>query len=127
MLHSTGRGRFKGQVRDLREGNYQLQVRGTGRSSRSVASIALHVALSDEAEMRDISGDSGQLNRIARSTGGDHLTLDDLDWLPARLAGLHNAESQLVRRPLYDSPLLFAFVLSCLAGEWALRKRCGLA
>jgi hypothetical protein len=127
MLRSIGRGRFAGQLRDLREGDYQLQVRGTGRSSRSVAGVPLHVAMSDEAELRDVSGDSTQLNRIARSTGGEHLALDELDRLPARLVGLHSADSQFVRWPIYDSPLLFVFVLSCLAGEWALRKRYGLA
>ncbi|HSZ54023.1 MAG TPA: hypothetical protein VK797_00060 [Tepidisphaeraceae bacterium] len=127
VLRSVGRGRYQGQVRDLREGNYQLEIRGSGRSARSVASVPLRVAASDEAELRDVSGEPATLNRIARSTGGEHLTLDEVDRLASLLDGLRAGESQFIRRPLYNSPLLFVFVLSCLAGEWALRKRYGLA
>jgi hypothetical protein len=127
MLNSTGRGRFEGELRDLQEGDYQLQLRGTGRSARTVVSVPLHVAAGDEAELRDVSGDFQQLSRIARSSGGEYFSLENVDRLPNRLAGLHGIESQLVRRSLYSNPLLFVFVLACLAGEWALRKRHGLS
>jgi hypothetical protein len=126
-LQYDRRGRFEGKLRDLPEGDYELRIRGTGRSSRNVASVPLHIAASDEAELSDISGDPQQLSRIARATGGEHLTLDEIDRLPGRLSSLRGTESEFVRRPLYSSPLLFVFVLSCLAGEWALRKRHGLA
>lgn len=126
MLESSGHGRYRGQVRDLGVGNYQLEIHGTGRSARSVARIPLRVEASDEAEMRDVSGDPVQLRRIARSTGGEDLSLDELDRLPGYLNALRAGDRQLIRRPLYQSPLLFVFVLSCLAGEWALRKRYGL-
>jgi hypothetical protein len=127
VLNSTGRGRFEGDLRDLHEGEYQLQLRGSGRASRTVVSVPLHVAASAEAELRDVSGDWQQLYRIARASGGEHFSLEDVNRLPARLATVHGTESQVVRRPLYSSPLLFVFVLACLAGEWALRKRQGLA
>jgi hypothetical protein len=67
------------------------------------------------------------LRRIARASGGYPLSIDQIAQLPRLLKNLREGESQFVQKPLYDSPLLFIFILSCLAGEWALRTRAGLA
>jgi hypothetical protein len=89
--------------------------------------VPLHVADSDEAEMSDVSGDPAMLTRIARASGGQYLPVEQVDRLAERLNALHETESQFVRRPIWNSPLFFAFVLACFTGEWALRKRLGLA
>lgn len=128
LLQATGAGHFAGQFTDLAEGDYQLELLGTGAdgSAQSVR-VPLHVAETEEAEMRNVSGDPAMLTRIARSSGGQYLPIDQVDRLPERLNALHETESQFTRRPLWNSPLLFGFVLACFAGEWALRKRLGLA
>lgn len=128
-------GRFVGTVLPLPQGDYVLQVVGGPRRGRGAAagadsagvSVPLHVAASDESEMRDLSGDPHLLERLAKSAGGEYLPIDNVGRLPDALAALHDADSRLVRKPLYSSPLLYGFVLACLSGEWAMRKRLGLA
>jgi hypothetical protein len=127
QLAALGGGRFAGDLADLPAGNYQLQLRGTASNGASDVRVPLHVAESDEAEMRDVSGDRQMLTRISRSSGGQYLAIDQVDRLPERLGALHETESQYVRHPVWNSPLFFAFVLACFAAEWALRKRFGLA
>lgn len=128
LLRATGGGQFAGDVSDLPEGDYRLRLRGTAADGSDVAvQLPLRVAASSEAEMRDISGDPSMLARIARASGGQYLPIEQIDRLPERMAALADSESQYVRHPLWNSPLLFLFVLACFAGEWALRKRLGLA
>ena len=127
-LRALGRGQFAGAVRDLPQGDYQFRLRGTGPSGAALdASVPLHVGESDEAEMRQISGDPDMLKRIARSTGGRYFPIDQVDRLPESLNALRETQSQFVRRPLWNSPFLYGLVLACLSAEWALRKRFGLA
>lgn len=127
-LRATGGGRFAGDISGLLEGDYQLRLRGTTADSSDVAvEVPLHVAATSEAEMRDVSGDPAMLARIARASGGQYLPIEQVDRLPERISAVADSESQFVRRPLWNSPLLFLFVLACFAGEWALRKRLGLA
>ena len=126
-LRAVGEGRFSGELRDLAAGNYQFRIHGTGRNAKAVAAVPLQVAPSGEAEMRDVSSDPGMLRRITRASGGESLSIDQISQLPRRLKNLREGEAQSVQKPLYNSPLLFIFILSCLSGEWALRKRVGLA
>ncbi|HEY2586378.1 MAG TPA: hypothetical protein VGI81_11495 [Tepidisphaeraceae bacterium] len=123
-LESAGAGQFTATISDLPAGDYQFQLRGPAPGD--VVRLPVHIADSDEAEMRDVSGDRDRLARIARSSGGQYLPIDQVDRLPERLRALHEAEPQFVRYPLWNSPLFFGFVLACFAGEWALRKRFGL-
>lgn len=127
MLAAEGGGKFAGTVPALGEGDYQLEINVAARGRAEVVAVPLHVAANDEAEMQNLSGDPQLLSRIARASGGAPFSIDTVDRLPQALDALHNAESQTVRRPLYQSPLLFVFVLACLSGEWAMRKRLGLA
>ena len=67
------------------------------------------------------------LRSIANASGGQFLTLEQLNTLPARIDTIRQRQSRLVEYPLWDSPYLFVFVLACLSTEWALRKKFGLA
>ena len=127
QLDGAGSGHFAGDLTDLPAGDFQIQLRGTGNDAATDVRVPLHIAVSQEAEMRDVSGDREMLTRISRSSGGQYLPIDQVDRLPERLNALHETESQFVRHPVWNSPLFFGFVLACFAGEWALRKRLGLA
>jgi hypothetical protein len=128
QLQATGGGHFSGSIADLAEGDYQIELAGTAADGSNVAvSMPLQVASSDEAEMRDVSGDSAMLMRISRSSGGQFLPIDRADRLAAQLVAVNETESRFTPRPLWNSPLFFCFVLACFAAEWALRKRFGLA
>lgn len=128
QLERVGVGQFAGELRDLPEGNCVLQLRGVDAGGGNVAvRVPVHVASSLEAEMRNVSGDPDRLAKIARASGGQYLPVEQVDRLADRLAALRESESRFLRRPLWNSPYLFAFVFACLCGEWALRKRAGLA
>jgi len=120
-------GRFVGTVSGLPEGDYQLEINASTRGPEEVVAVPLHVINNDDAEMQNLSGDPQLLRRIARSSGGISFEIESVDRLPQALEAVGSGELQTVRRPLYQSPLLFVFVLACLSGEWALRKRLGLA
>jgi hypothetical protein len=47
--------------------------------------------------------------------------------LPRLLAATGDGHSRYSQWRLWDSPLLFLFVVACFGAEWAMRKRLGLA
>ena len=78
--------------------------------------------------MRDLSGDEEFLRKkLSQPSGGAYLPLEQVGLLPERIDAIRNTSQQFTRRPLWNSPLLYTFVLACLAAEWGLRKRLGLA
>ena len=77
--------------------------------------------------MGDLSGDRQKLQRLAQSSGGEMLSLEQLADLPDKLLGAGDHGAWPIEYRLWDSAYLFLFVLGCLGAEWALRKRFGLA
>lgn len=114
--------RFEATLDDLAAGNYDLRLTADG--SRAL-SLPLRVEQSDEIEMRDISGDETELQRIAGAQG-EVIPLDQVQTLPQLVARVRDTSPRFVERRMWDSPQLFLFVLGCLGLEWALRKRAGL-
>jgi hypothetical protein len=119
-------GRYTGTLDNLAAGEYALQLRDTA-NPLAIASLPIHVEADMASEMRDVSGDDALLRRLAESTHGQMLSLDEWDTLPRRLRDAHQADRQVAEQRLWDSPQLFAFILGCLGIEWAMRKRLGLA
>jgi len=133
---AIGSGRWEAVVSGLPVGDYQIRLltppvppaAASGPDDTPGAlEVPLHVVGQMEAELRNLSGDPDRLRRLAESTGGEMLRLDEIASLPDRLANLGEAHPRVSRLPLWDSPYLLLFVVACLAAEWALRKRFGLA
>ena len=80
-----------------------------------------------EAEIADLAGDEGWLRHLAETSGGQIFRLDQLDLLPRRLGELRDDISRPIEVPLWDGSYLFVLVLGCLATEWGIRSRYGLA
>jgi hypothetical protein len=80
-----------------------------------------------EAELADITGDEYWLRHLADLSGGQFFRLDQIDLLPKKLADIRDDVTHPVEIPLWDGPYLFELVLGCLAAEWGIRKRYGLA
>jgi len=122
-----GSGRYAATL-SLPAGEYRVRWKAAGADRKSwTVEIPLHVEATSEAEMADLSGDDRMLRKLAEASGGEFLTLDQVNRLPGRLAAIGDARSHYAELALWDSPYLFLLVVGCLGAEWALRKRLGLA
>lgn len=119
-----GSGRYEGDLSGLETGEYLLRAKPpTGGELE----YPLHVVESDEAELANLNVDEDYLRRLATSSGGQFFTLEQLKALAPRLAELRQKQAKTAELRLWSSWYLYAFVLSCLGLEWAIRKRLGLA
>ncbi len=90
------------------------------------SSVGLQI-IDDPAEFHDPRPDHATLVALAKGTGGR--VIQNPGEL-ADLLGRHpDAAVRLVvnRWPIWDSPMLWTLLLGCLAAEWILRRRKGLA
>jgi hypothetical protein len=124
----SGSGRYAAVIADLTPGQYEVFVSGpTEDGIANDIGLPVRVEPDAEAELADVSGDRTFLQRLADASGGRCIDLAEMPALPAMLAEAREGRPRVREMSLWDSPLLFVFVLSCLAAEWALRKRVGLA
>lgn len=123
---ADGGGRTRVAIGDLPPGHFEVRLAGTS-SDLSWPVVPLLIQPSLELEMKNLTGDPDRLRRMAESTGGRLLKLDQLAAVPGLLAAAADQRPRVVEWSLWDSPWLFVFVVGCLGAEWALRKRAGLA
>ncbi len=128
----TGDGRYQGMLQTPGvEGDYTLRLEAPPEPTMEIppapVTLPLHIATDDEPEMVDLSGDERTLRRMAQSSGGHVVPLDQLPALARMLGQDRERQEALAEYPLWDSPYLFIFVLACLSTEWSLRKKFGLA
>lgn len=77
-------------------------------------------------EFRRLNGDVDYLRRLADSTGGELLTLDQLDAFVARLPNRRAPVVEIWSYPIWHHWSILALAVCCLAGEWGLRRWRGL-
>jgi uncharacterized membrane protein len=84
----------------------------------------------ESREFRSIATNRPLLEKIARQTGGRMVELDALDGFARTLPRRQAPITETSITPLWDIkgvlPAVFAFVLMCFLGEWALRRWKGL-
>jgi hypothetical protein len=112
--------RFETTLSDLPNGDYELRL----LSDTRVVALPIHVAQTDEAELRDVSPDPNLRRLLGPRT--EVIELTDLRSLQQRFNESAAAEPMFHEVRLWDSPYLFLLVLGCLGVEWAVRKRVGL-
>jgi uncharacterized membrane protein len=66
------------------------------------------------------------LSKLAEQTGGEIVEADHLDDFVSKLQSKPMPVVEAWTMPLWDQPLVFLIVLSCLVGEWGLRRSKGL-
>ncbi len=121
-------GRYSGTAPELPLGECEVRLLSPAIDGRvEELPLPLQVERKSEAEMSDLTGDRAFLQGLADASGGHVLSLDQVHTLPQLLADVRRRHPAYSETRLWDSGYLFVFVLSCLAGEWALRKQYGLA
>ncbi|NUM54094.1 MAG: hypothetical protein HUU46_10660 [Candidatus Hydrogenedentes bacterium] len=96
-------------------------------STLNIAESAPFTVYSDNTETRFVSADRALMADIARVTGGEALSLDQLNTLPERMRAFERktaTDTKFV--DIWDKLGVFAALLSFLTVEWFARRRSGL-
>jgi hypothetical protein len=80
----------------------------------------------DTEEFRTLTPNRALLERIAKETGGEVISPNDLDSFVASLPNRKIPRTEAWTYPLWHQWSVFAFAILCLVGEWGLRRWRGL-
>lgn len=78
-------------------------------------------------EFKSLKPNRALLESIARQTGGEVLSSDNLAALANNLPNRNAPITESITTPLWHQPLVFLLALACFAAEWGLRRWKGLA
>jgi len=129
-MEPAGNGQYTLDVGALPEGTYTYEASaerndatlGTDRGTFSVGTLTI--------EYRETRADAALMRQIAERSGGVALTAADADRLPEVVRQSAGFSARTVTEEqeteLWRILLFLALILTCLAGEWTLRKRFGL-
>ena len=78
-------------------------------------------------EFKSLAANQSFLESLATETGGEMIPLEELDGFVSSLPNRKIPVTESWTYPFWHQSGVFAFVMLCLAGEWALRRWKGLA
>jgi len=81
----------------------------------------------DGEEFRLLAPNRALMEQLARKTGGEVVTADQLENLIGEMPGRKAPVTETLTEPLWHTPAMFLFALACFLGEWGIRRRSGLA
>jgi hypothetical protein len=108
-------------------GAYSVEAQVT-RSDGKTAGQAAAGWASDPAaaEFRSMKPNRPLLESIAKQTGGEVVTLADLEKFVRQLPQRHAPITETWTDPLWQKPLVYLFVLGCFVAEWGIRRWKGM-
>jgi hypothetical protein len=119
-------GEYRGTFAPAEEGVHLVRVTAAGRGGTVVDTAFVRAAPLDAeytlAEMR-----RPFLERIADETGGRFYTTSTIGTLPEDIAMTRRGVTVVNEMDLWDMPVIFLLLVALVSGEWAYRKRRGLA
>ena len=120
-------GEFVGTFAAGERGHYRVEV--DARSEGELLGVAASGFAVDtlNEELFGAARRDSVLGRIARETGGRQYGLDEMDSLVEDLSVSREGTTVREARDLWDMPILFLLLVALLGGEWAVRRRLGLA
>lgn len=120
-------GEYRASFTPEAEGVYSVRVTAV-RAGKTIGSSAAHVrAVPSDAEYFDATMQAARLERIAGETGGRFYTASTVAGLPEDLQYTGRGVTTVEERELWHMPVVLMVMLTLLGGEWALRRRAGLA
>ncbi len=78
-------------------------------------------------EFRSLKPNRALLENIARQTGGEIVSANDLAAFAEKLPSRNAPITETVTTPLWHKPFVFALALACFISEWGLRRWKGMA
>jgi len=79
------------------------------------------------AEYRSLTPNRALLDELASKTGGETLTLDQLDEFAGRISTIQAPVTEVIHFPIWHQAPIFLLALACFVAEWFIRRRKGLA
>jgi len=77
-------------------------------------------------EFRSLQPNVSLLQELARRTGGEVISAEDLEQFARRLPSRKAPVMEAWTTPAWHTPAMLGFALACLAGEWGLRRWKGM-
>ncbi len=120
-------GEFVGTFVTGERGHYKVEVDATSEGELlGVATSRFTVDTLNE-ELFGAARRDSVLGRIADETGGRQYELDEMERLVEDLSVSREGTTVREARDLWDMPILFLLLVALLGGEWAVRRRLGMA
>jgi uncharacterized membrane protein len=109
-------------------GAYRATVSVTAPDGSDVGSRETGWAAEPETEeFRELAGNRQLLDRLAKESGGELLTLSGLDRFVASLPNRKIPQVETWSYPIWHQWSVLTLAIACLVGEWGLRRWKGLA
>ncbi|MEM6277889.1 MAG: glutamine amidotransferase [Verrucomicrobiota bacterium] len=120
-------GLFTADYASDESGGYRIEASVVDGDGIEIGADEVARALNPEAnEFARLGPNREALEKIASTTGGEVLTLNEVDQLPGLLEKLDLPVSEVREHPLWHTPWLFLLALAFFVGEWVLRRRQGV-
>ncbi len=114
----------------LPEGSYSVKLDAPGlvgaEAAGPLTDAELIVAPRDTSERIELAANRDALDKLASTTGGRVLTVEEASELPKLLHAKVKTATKTEEIPLWDHPAALILFLGIVGVEWVARKRAGL-
>jgi len=117
-------GVYSAEWLPARPGTYKAVLIGqNGQRGESTTNVLVEAS---SLELDEPQQNEALLRRVATLSGGKYLMYTEAAGIPELLPDRRHDVQSRVEHELWDAPLPLILFLTCLVGEWILRKRNGL-
>jgi uncharacterized membrane protein len=120
-------GEYRASLTAAQDGLYDIAVEAVRGKDAPQRARAFVRAAPDDREYFDAAMRPTFLARIAEDTGGRFYTPSTMSTLPEDITYLGRGVTVVQEKDLWDMPALLLLLVGLVGGEWALRRRWGLA
>jgi uncharacterized membrane protein len=120
-------GEYRASFTAAQDGLYDIAVEATRGKDAPQHARAYVRAAPDDREYFDAAMRPSFLTRIAEDTGGRFYTPATVSTLPEDITYLGRGVTVVQEKDLWDMPIILLLLVGLVGGEWALRRRWGLA
>jgi hypothetical protein len=120
-------GEYRASFTAAADGLYDVAVEATRGKDAPQRARAFVRAAPDDREYFDAAMRPSLLARVAEDTGGRFYTPATVSTLPEDITYLGRGVTVVQEKDLWDMPVVLLMVVGLVGGEWALRRRWGLA
>jgi len=119
-------GSYTGRFLPQKRGDYKVNLIGNLAGKNLGNQDGLFEVATSDVEYSDAKLNEQLLKDIARLSGGQYYTIDQIDEMVEKIPLVESSTSKIVEEDLWDIPLVFVIITLLFSIEWLWRKRIGL-